>query len=177
MIENFENYVLERLHDWYEHNGNNFPVNVLYYRDGVSDSQYDAVMTKEVDRIQGAFEEMGNILNKKVKAPKITAVIVTKRHNTRFYSASKEQAMPDNENCKPGTIVDSVVTSPYYTDFFLQSHNGINGTARPAHYFVLKNKMDLTTPALQNFVSISFGLPDELANHGQYRRTNCATRT
>lgn len=44
-----------------------------------------------------------------------------------------------NNNCIPGTCVDSVVTSPYYQDFFLQSHSDIKGTARPTHYFILKN--------------------------------------
>jgi eukaryotic translation initiation factor 2C len=42
-----------------------------------------------------------------------------------------------NANCKPGTYVDRVVTSPYYDDFYLQSHSGIKGTARPTHYFPL----------------------------------------
>jgi eukaryotic translation initiation factor 2C len=43
----------------------------------------------------------------------------------------------ENSNCMPGTYVDRVVTSPYYRDFYLQSHSGLKGTARPTHYFLL----------------------------------------
>ena len=44
-----------------------------------------------------------------------------------------------NGNCLPGTIVESGITSPYYLDWFQQSHDALQGTARPAHCFVLEN--------------------------------------
>jgi hypothetical protein len=63
-----------------------------------------------------------------------------------------------NSNCLPGTWVDRAVTSPYYRDFFLQSHSGIKGTARPTHYFFLRNDEIPTcksTAQLRELVSFS----------------------
>ena len=63
--------------------------------------------------------------------------------------------MKGNNNCRPRILIYNVITSPYYTDFYLQSHNGIQGTARSAHYFVLKDEMAMTTTELENLVSTS----------------------
>ena len=49
-----------------------------------------------------------------------------------------------NPNCKPGTVVDTVVTSPVEWDFYLCSHQGILGTSKPAHYNVLLDENDFT---------------------------------
>jgi eukaryotic translation initiation factor 2C len=129
------------------------PENILYYRDGVSASQYAEVMREELPRIKETFEKVAVEKGKTAAKFKLTAVIVTKRHSTRFFPAKAADAQNGNNNTKPGTLVDSVVTSPYYSDFYLQSHNAIKGTARPAHYFVLKNEMAMTTEQLENFVS------------------------
>lgn len=64
--------------------------------------------------------------------------------------------MPRNGNCKPGTLVDSAVTSPYFQCFYLQSHDGLKGTAKSSHYFVLENEMGKTENVLQEFVSPTF---------------------
>lgn len=70
----------------------------------------------------------------------LTAIVGGKRHHTRFYPMKEdEQDQRGNNNCMPGTYVDRAVTSPYYDDFYLQSHSGIKGTARPTHYFPLVN--------------------------------------
>ena len=61
--------------------------------------------------------------------------------------------MPKNGNCKPGTLVDTAITSPYFQDFYLQSHDGIKGTAKSAHYFVLENEMGKPERVWQEFVS------------------------
>ena len=60
--------------------------------------------------------------------------------------------MTRSGNCPPGIVVDRGVTSPYYFDFFLLSHNvpGGEGTARPAHYFVLQNEIGFTPKQLQD---------------------------
>ena len=42
-------------------------------------------------------------------------------------------------NCFAGTVVDRDVTHPTDHDFYLQSHAGILGTSRPAHYSVRGN--------------------------------------
>ena len=77
--------------------------------------------------------------------PKTTAVVVTKRHHTRFFPTGS----PDWKNCEPGTCVDSIVTHPVYFDLFLQSHIPIQGTAKPTYYFVIRNDMKFSTTQIQ----------------------------
>lgn len=76
---------------------------------------------------------------------KLTAIVVAKRHHIRFFPTEKG-------NCRPGTLVDRCVTSPFFQDFYLQSHHAIQGTAKPAHYFVLENGKGQTEQQLQAFV-------------------------
>lgn len=41
----------------------------------------------------------------------------------------------------------------YFSDFYLQSHNAIKGTARPCYYYVLNNGMEIPLDVLQDIVS------------------------
>ena len=136
--------VCERLYDWIEEmtprdqKYKTLPNEIYYYRDGVSEGQYASVKSEELPAIKRAWasivkrlEAAGKINPKQTDhVPKLLAVICGKRHNVRFYPISKDKAGP-NSNCHSGTTVDDVVTSPYYQDFYLQSHVALQGTARP----------------------------------------------
>lgn len=154
MVQELFTAVQFALHKWKQRN-KRLPQNILYYRDGVADSQYDQVDAEEVSAIRKAWSDY--IRDYAQDTPnaelKLTTVIVTKRHSTRFFPAMKQDAMKKNHNCKPGPLVESAVTSPYYSDFYLQSHNAIKGTARPCHYFVLHNGMGISMTQLQELVS------------------------
>ena len=56
---------------------------------------------------------------------------------SRFFPMSGEG--DKSGNCFAGTVVDRDVTHPTDHDFYLQSHAGILGTSRPAHYSVRGN--------------------------------------
>lgn len=135
--------VVERLRDWLGVRGKNaaLPKTIIYYRDGTSEGQYDKIKDVEVPRIREAFEFVKKDMGRASQpAVNIVAVVGGKRHHTRFYPTTKDgEDTWGNNNCKPGTTVDRLVTSPYYQDFYLQSHSGIKGTARPTHYFVVVN--------------------------------------
>lgn len=160
--------VQERIKDWVlemsaSTHSMKFPKRIIYYRDGVSEPQYEDVKNSEVSTFKAAFIGAVNELKKagKVKAdinpdpPSIIAIVCGKRHHVRFYPKDNRSA-DRKENCHPGTTVDDVVTSPYYQDFYLQSHAAIQGTARPAHYFVITNAPNETVDKLRNFVSTQF---------------------
>lgn len=112
-------------------------------------------------QIREAFAAAAKVMNIAIVPKfKLTAVVVAKRHHVRFVPgtdapsyARMNNGREGNGNCMPGTLVDTVVTSPYFQDFFLQSHDGIKGTAKPAHYFTLVNEMGLKETDLQEFVS------------------------
>jgi hypothetical protein len=55
-------------------------------------------------------------------------------------------------NCRMGTVVDTVVTSPYCRDFYLQSHSPSAGCARPTHYRVAYDDINLCTDDIQALV-------------------------
>ena len=72
--------------------------------------------------------------------PKLTIVICGKRHHTRFFPANPNDGDRRSGNCPAGTVVDTQIVSPVEFDFFIQSHGGLLGTSRPAHYNVLYNE-------------------------------------
>ncbi|KAJ7481900.1 hypothetical protein FB451DRAFT_1171033 [Mycena latifolia] len=83
--------------------------------------------------------------------PKITLVVVGKRHHirsTRLFPKNDQDA-DRSGNCPAGTVVDRDIGHPTEFDFYLQSHAGIKGTSRPAHYSVLYDENNLTADAMQ----------------------------
>ena len=152
----------ERLQLWRLKNPS-LPENIIVYRDGVSEGQYQMILTTELDSINAAIAKL---YPPKGKKPKITIVVVGKRHHTRFYPTRTEdiaaeakpamggrQSKPANGNPKNGTVVDRGVTSERQWDFFLQAHHGLQGTARPAHYVVLKDDIKFTANRMEQLVS------------------------
>jgi eukaryotic translation initiation factor 2C len=116
-------------------------------------SQYSQVKDNELPQIGKAFGAAAKSVSlTQVPKFRLTAYVVAKRHHVKLFPQPQD-AMPRNGNCKPGTLVDSAITSLYYGDFYLQSHNGIKGTAKSAHYFPLVNEMGLTDVQMQTFVS------------------------
>ncbi len=55
--------------------------------------------------------------------PKITVLIVGKRHHVRFFPTRPNDA-DRSGNCRAGTVIDSDITHPTEFDFYLQSHSG-----------------------------------------------------
>ena len=79
--------------------------------------------------------------------PTITLIVVGKEHKFVFFpeaSVAEGGQPPRNPNCPPGTVIDTVVTSPVEWDFYLCSHQGILGTSKPAHYNVLLDENNFT---------------------------------
>ncbi|PPJ54695.1 hypothetical protein CBER1_05999 [Cercospora berteroae] len=146
---NMQELVEERVAAFKAKNKGQAPKRILYYRDGVSEDQYYQVLSEEVDTIQKALPDVA-----------ITAIVVGKRHHTRFFCADEKTSYKErgqiNGNARPGLLVDKVITQPAtadgFRDFFLQSHAAIRGTAKSAHYIVIRNdkKCKLDKNAIHN---------------------------
>jgi eukaryotic translation initiation factor 2C len=121
---------------------------VFYYRDGVSTSQYDDVLASEVAAIKEAWRQEFAGSQTDVR---VTAIVAVKRHHTRFFPLPADAQK--NGNCKAGTLVDRGIVSPFFSEFFLQSHHALHGTALPTLYFVLENGTKMSDTDIQNFVS------------------------
>lgn len=62
-----------------------FPEKLLIYRDGVSDGQYQMVLDEELPNLRGACR----FIYGEQQLPRITLIVVGKRHHTRFYSTKR----------------------------------------------------------------------------------------
>ncbi|KAJ2905783.1 Piwi-domain-containing protein [Zalerion maritima] len=127
------------------------PTRILVFRDGVSEGQYAAVLETELPAIRAAAREVYRELSDDDGAgagagltenPKITLIVVGKRHHTRFYPADPhaQRDVLSGGNFIPGLVVSSAADRSRW-DFFLQSHLPLQGTARPAHYVVLHDEI------------------------------------
>lgn len=122
------------------------PVRIIFYRDGVSEGQFGIVRDQELSAIRQACLELSPDGSYK---PPVTFIVVQKRHHTRFMPANERDGVGRARNIPPGTTVDTVVTHPVDFDFFLCSHAGIQGTSKPAHYYVVHDDANFTSDDLQ----------------------------
>lgn len=130
------------LQKWMKANQNQLPESIIFFRDGVSEGQYQAVLDNELRALKDAARELVPNANMKV-----TFIVCGKRHHVRFLA--KDQRDTDRSgNLIAGTVVDTSVVSPFGFDFYLQSQAGLVGTARPCHYVVLRNEMQFTSEQL-----------------------------
>ncbi|RYC61800.1 hypothetical protein CHU98_g4419 [Xylaria longipes] len=147
MVADLDVMLKSRLLLWKERN-KVLPENILVYRDGVSEGQYNIVVDQELPLLRTACQGVYPASDTKAGKPRITIIIVGKNHNTRFYPTKMDDA-DRGGNPKNGTIVDRGVTEARNWDFFLQAHTAIQGTAKPAHYYVVYDQIfrDLKVPA------------------------------
>ena len=124
------------------------PARVIVYRDGVSNGQFQAVLQKEMKAIIEVCRELPGDEHR----PPITFVTVQKRHDSRLFPKQVTIDHKGNEKQNPiaGTVVDSVMTGPRVWNFFLASHEGIQGTSKPAHYSVLCDENGFSNDQLQS---------------------------
>ncbi|KAF3480882.1 argonaute [Arthroderma uncinatum] len=137
MVDDLTEMLKSRLRLWHSKN-KAYPENIIVYRDGVSEGQYSKVLDEEYPRLLQACKELysGSPVP---KLPRMTIIVVGKRHNTRFYPTKAEDSEKDNARC--GTVVDRGVTETRNWDFFLQAHTALQGTARPAHYYIVVDEI------------------------------------
>lgn len=139
MVSELEYMFKNQLQIWGKKN-KKWPKNVLIYRDGVSEGQYDILLKEELPRIRNACRQVYPADWTKNNLPKISIIVCGKRHHTRFYPKDAEST-DSKSNCPAGTIVDRGVTESRNWDFFLQPHQSLMGTARPCHYFVILDEI------------------------------------
>ena len=136
MVSEIASMLQSRLKVWQDNHKQALPENILIYRDGVSEGQYEAVLEEELKPMEEKCKELYHPL----APPRITLIVVAKRHHTRFFTVNNKDSDVKGSP-RNGTVVDSGVTDDRIWDFFLQSHTPLQGTARPGHYIVLKNQI------------------------------------
>uniref|UniRef100_A0A7N0SX97 Argonaute 4 n=1 Tax=Kalanchoe fedtschenkoi TaxID=63787 RepID=A0A7N0SX97_KALFE len=136
----------EALMDFYFTSGKRKPEQIIIFRDGVSESQFNQVLNIELDQIIEACKYRDERWS-----PKFTVIVAQKNHHTKFFQPKS----PDN--VPPGTVIDNKVCHPRNNDFYLCAHAGMIGTTRPTHYHVLYDEIGFGTDDLQELVhSLSY---------------------
>ncbi|CAH3143541.1 unnamed protein product, partial [Porites evermanni] len=129
IINDLAAIVRELLIEFYKANGKLKPSKIIFYRDGVSEGQFDQVLAHEVRAVQEACIKL-----EKEYRPRITFIVVQKRHHTRLFCENSRDETGKARNVPPRTTVDSGITHPYEFDFYLCSHFGIQV---PVHYLTV----------------------------------------
>ncbi|TPX59346.1 hypothetical protein PhCBS80983_g02488 [Powellomyces hirtus] len=142
VIQDLSGMVMEILKTFYQTCGAK-PERIVFYRDGVSDSQTGEVLRAELEAIRRACMSLDPTYR-----PTVTFVVVQKRHHARFFPIRKEDS-DRSGNVLPGTVISTGVTHPSEFDFYLCSHPGLQGTSKPTHYHVLHDENRFTSDGLQ----------------------------
>ncbi|KAF8008162.1 hypothetical protein BT93_K1987 [Corymbia citriodora subsp. variegata] len=131
----------ELLLDFYQSTNGRKPAQIIIFRDGVSESQFNQVLNIELEQIVKAYQKLG-----RGSIPKFTVIVGQKNHHTKLFQANSP------ENVPPGTVVDSMIVHPRNYDFYMCAQAGMIGTSRPAHYHVLIDEIGFSADGLQNII-------------------------
>ncbi|CAE1171979.1 ELF2C [Acanthosepion pharaonis] len=105
------------------------PARIIFYRNGVSEGQFQQVLSYELRAIRQAC------INLDVGyQPGITFIVVQKRHHTRLFCSDPRDQIGRSGNIPAGTTVDHGICHPTEFDFFLCSHAGIQ-----VHFFIFSS--------------------------------------
>eukprot|EP00897_Mesotaenium_endlicherianum_P007378 jgi/Mesen1/6669/ME000342S05758 len=146
VIQNLTDMTKELMMSYYAKNRIQ-PQRIIFYRDGVSESQFQKIRDSEIRAIKQACYALSPDYH-----PKLTFVVVQKRHHTRIFPVNAHDG-DRKGNIMPGTVVDTGICHPSEFDFYLCSHAGIQGTSRPTHYHVLFDENRFTSDSLQTLTN------------------------
>lgn len=137
-----EELMRKALTSYREHN-RSLPEHIVVYRDGVSDSELEAVYSSEVRSFFRACSEVGNY------EPKMTFLVIQKRINSRMFTEPRRGQVGSAE---VGTVIDGQAMSARYWDFLLTSTlPPPKKTATPTRYIVIFDSYKLTSDQIQPF--------------------------
>ncbi|KAI9440667.1 Piwi domain-containing protein [Lactarius indigo] len=151
--------VIEELEDmfytalrYFLHVNRRCPQRVIFYRDGVSDGEFQTVEEVEIKALSDAWNRFAELPEANIPngfPVPLLFIIVGKRHHLRFFQGAGPNIKDKTGNIFGGLVVDKEVANPHKMDFYLQSHPGLKGTSRPSHYVVLYNKLGFSIDIIQ----------------------------
>ena len=144
MIDKFDDMCFELISAFKANCKGHLPERIIYYRDGVSEGQFRAVLNRELTSLRKACARFSPDYQ-----PAVTIVCVQKRHHLRMFCKDRRDGVGKGNNVPPGCVIDREVTHPVEFDFYLCSHFGLQGTSRPTHYHVLWDENDFDSDCLQ----------------------------
>lgn len=128
--------MLEERLDCFQAQNDALPDEIIFYRDGLSEGQFEMCKEEEIPQLRRAIE--GRYADR--RPPKIMVICAVKCHHTRFYRQQSQApaALTDSKGqIESGVVFHEKVTYGRNQDFYLASQNSAPGTCRPTHCVVL----------------------------------------
>ncbi|KAJ3737315.1 ribonuclease H-like domain-containing protein [Lentinula guzmanii] len=140
IIQDLKQMVYEAVLGFGKQNGT--PKQIIFFRDGVSEGEFRKVAEGEITDIGVAIDNLWRTMNIKDPKPRLTFIVVGKRHHIAFFPTRDSLANDGKGNCVAGFASDqNYLSHPSTTDFYLQSHAAIQGTSRSGHYTVIHDEI------------------------------------
>nr|AEF32758.1 WAGO-2 [Ascaris suum] len=109
-----------------------YPTQLIIYRGGVSEGQFAMVLQYEVPLIRAAAKEAG------CTDVKLTLIVANRFHNVRLIPSNvNPRDRASSQNIRPGTVVDTQLVHPAFSEFYLNSHRALQGTAKTPRYTII----------------------------------------
>ncbi|KAH9793460.1 protein argonaute 16 [Citrus sinensis] len=86
---NDDGIIRELLLDFYRTSKQRKPKQIIIFRDGVSESQFNQVLNIELEQIIKAYQHLGE-----ADIPKFTVIVAQKNHHTKLFQASGPENVP-----------------------------------------------------------------------------------
>lgn len=101
MVAMLREMLMTRLEHYKEKNDKQLPENILIYRDGVGEGQYKIVLEEELPRLRDACRRLYGEDYVEGVRPRISLIVVGKRHHTRFYKTTPTGYILPGRNSNP----------------------------------------------------------------------------
>ena len=107
MVKLLRQMLTTRLEHYKKTNQGSLPENILIYRDGVGEGQYKIVLEEELPRLRDACQGVYGKDYVEGVYPRISLIVVGKRHHTRFYRTTPQGGLVSGRpgNPQPGTVI------------------------------------------------------------------------
>uniref|UniRef100_A0A8R1HU12 Piwi domain-containing protein n=1 Tax=Caenorhabditis japonica TaxID=281687 RepID=A0A8R1HU12_CAEJA len=114
-----------------------FPKKIIIFRDGVSSGEENAAF-KEVGIIENTIVSAANSMGLCDYSPKVLAIVVKKRHHTRFYAKGGYRGTQPM-NPMPDTSVGGDIAEYGKRQIFIQAFRPVQGTAKVPSFLIIRD--------------------------------------
>jgi len=121
------------------------PNKIIIYRNGISFGQFKNILQFDACLVRSTIDQLvGDECG-------LTIIAANKLQNIRLFKQRIDQrARAPDQNVEQGIVVDTSVVHPEFTEFFLNAHRTLQGTARVPKYTVLYNDAKFSIEQLES---------------------------